>query len=89
MEEDEAEGLCWLLKMFPKAMVRIFGPLEISILRLKRGGVFCLLGPNGAGKTTLVKGILDLINFNKGKAFIEGVRYLSTSLFQEKCRLFA
>ncbi|MDW7668015.1 MAG: ABC transporter ATP-binding protein [Bacillota bacterium] len=39
---------------------------------IEEGDIFGFLGPNGAGKTTTIKMILNLINKDKGKVYVNG-----------------
>jgi ABC-2 type transport system ATP-binding protein len=41
-------------------------------LKVERGTMLALLGPNGAGKTTTVRILSTLLNYDSGKAFVEG-----------------
>ena len=44
-------------------------------LELKRGEVFGFIGPNGAGKSTTIRAIMNLINKDSGKVFIDDVEF--------------
>jgi branched-chain amino acid transport system ATP-binding protein len=41
-------------------------------LEISKGEVAAFIGPNGAGKSTLLKVIMNLIDFNKSKIFLDG-----------------
>ncbi|MGN1404694.1 MAG: ATP-binding cassette domain-containing protein, partial [Erysipelotrichaceae bacterium] len=46
--------------------------IENFNLELNKGEIFGLIGPNGAGKSTTIRSIMNLLNKNEGKVFIEG-----------------
>ena len=44
--------------------------VEDLSLELKRGEVFGFIGPNGAGKSTTIRSIMNLLNRNEGKVYL-------------------
>lgn len=42
-------------------------------VKLKKGSIMGFIGANGAGKTTTIKSILNIINYDGGEVFIDGI----------------
>ena len=53
---------------------KTLGVKDLS-LELKKGEVFGFIGPNGAGKSTTIRSIMNLINKNAGKVYIDGEEF--------------
>lgn len=53
---------------------KTLGVKDLS-LELKKGEVFGFIGPNGAGKSTTIRTIMNLINKNSGKVYINGEEF--------------
>lgn len=49
--------------------------VENLSLSLEEGEIFGFIGPNGAGKSTTIRSIMNLINKNSGKVFINGKEF--------------
>jgi ABC-2 type transport system ATP-binding protein len=43
-------------------------------LEIMKGAKFGLLGPNGAGKTTTISILTGLLNYDRGKVFVDGMK---------------
>lgn len=56
----------------------ILGVKNLS-LELKKGEVFGFIGPNGAGKSTTIRAIMNLINKNVGKVYIDGEEFTKSN----------
>jgi len=59
------------IKNLTKYYGSILGVKDLSI-SLNEGEIFGFIGPNGAGKSTTIRAVMNLINKNSGKIFIDG-----------------
>ncbi|MDD2409680.1 MAG: ABC transporter ATP-binding protein [Bacilli bacterium] len=68
------------IKNLTKYYGNILGIKNLN-LELEQGEIFGFIGPNGAGKSTTIRCIMNLINKNKGKIFINGILFDKNKTF--------
>lgn len=57
-------------------LYKSYGKIEVLkgvTLQFEKGKITAIVGPNGSGKTTLMKCILGLVQFSKGKIYIDSI----------------
>ena len=62
------------IKNLTKYYGKVLG-VENLTLSLKKGECFGFIGPNGAGKSTTIRSIMNLINKDNGKVYIDGEEF--------------
>lgn len=67
------------IKGLTKYYGKILGVKDLS-LELKEGEIFGFIGPNGAGKSTTIRSVLNFIEKNAGKVFIDGEEFVKDNI---------
>lgn len=58
-----------------RGLTKIYNNFKLNDVnvKLKKGSIMGFIGANGAGKTTTIKSILNIINYDGGEVFIDGI----------------